>query len=201
MGKTVGDFLSLEVEDGEILAYNNSYSPCQISNLMLINQEGEAFFNSKYFKNSEEIGEDESVLIKISDLTDKEAFQQPKDVLAEYESIEDLSKEFHQEVDQLTSYYRKVILDLSSIDEEVYSVELKITHVSTGCVYPFVRERDQFEQPIQLTLISKYEKEPVTKLVISRKFIDENGNTIKNDSLEWDYSESTIIDLSLTKQE
>lgn len=206
MDNTIGEFLNLKVENDEILAFNESNSPCHISNIVLLNKEGEAYYNDRYFEDKEDLGSQEKLTIKITDLTDDASFMQPKNVFAEYESIEDINKEFDQEIDQLTSYYQKVVLDLSNMyNDEVESIQIDVLHVSTGCVYRFFKERDQFDQPIQLTIITKYEKDPITQLQIMRTYYDQDENIIWQDDsqtlLEWDYSLGAWIDLSLEKQE
>ncbi len=202
MNKTTGEFLNWEISNDELLIINTSYSPCHISNVMLLNKEGDVFYNTEYFQNAGNLGSGEYKSIKIKDLTNRAEFLKPVKVFVEYESIEDISKEFRQEIDQITSYYLNVILDFSNIAEKgVYSMRTEVTHTSSGISYPFVIEKKDFDKPIPLTIITKNEVESTSVLQISRMYYDKSGNFIKKDSLQWDYSKGSTIDLSLKKQE
>ena len=201
MNKTTGEFLNWEISNDELLIINTSYSPCHISNVMLLNKEGEVFYNTEYFLHEGDLGSGEYKNIKISDLTNRSEFLKPVKVFIEYESIEDISKEFRQEIDQITSYYLNVVLDFSNIaDGDIYSMRIEVTHSSSGISYPFFIEKKDFEKPIPLTIITKNEVESLSMLQISRMYYDKSGNFIKKDSLKWDYSKGSTIDLSLAKQ-
>ena len=196
MNKTIGEFLDWQMSDGTITIINNSYSPCRISELMLFNNEGKCFLNDEYFSDSECLESFQSTTVRIKDLVSNRDFQEPEILFFKYESVEDINKEFLQEIDQTTAYYRNIVLDFSGIDGDVASAEIDIKHISTGYRYSFKKERKHFDQFLNLMLITKNEVEPVTRLEIARKYRSDNGQILLEDTLEWDYSDSTLIDLS-----
>ena len=195
INNTIGEFLDWAVEGEEILITNKSFSPCRLIGIILFNNNGE--WHEYYLENNEYLDSCESAIVRTDCLSDNPAFFHPDRVFLKYESIEDIGKEFLQSVDQMTSYYRNIVLDFSGLDEEVESAEISIKHISTDCEYFFEKGRDDFNQAINLTLIMKNEVDTVTLLDISRKFRDKEGNVIKDDILHWDYSQGALIDLSL----
>ena len=199
--KTIGEFLDWEVSDDGIVITNNSYSPCSISSMMLFTSDGECLENSDIFKEDNYLESFQARAIDLHELTDNPAFLNPEIVFFKYESIENIADEFRQAIDELSSYYRNIVLDFSGLDDDVESLEVDIKHVSTGCVYNFLKERKEFEMPLNLSIIMKNEVETVTQLEITRKFRDRNGNSIREDCLNWDYSKSALIDLSLPSQD
>ena len=199
--KTIGEFLDWEVSDDGIVITNNSYSPCSISSMMLFTNDGECLENSDIFKEDNYLESFQTRAIDLHELTDNPAFLNPEIAFFKYESIENIADEFRQAIDELSSYYRNIVLDFSGLDDDVESLEVDIKHVSTGCVYNFLKERKEFEMPLNLSIIMKNEVETVTQLEITRKFRDRNGNSVREDCLDWDYSKSALIDLSLPSQD
>ena len=199
--KTIGEFLDWEVSDDGIVITNNSYSPCSISSMMLFTSDGECLENSDIFKEDNYLESFQTRAIDLHELTDNPAFLNPEIAFFKYESIENIADEFRQAIDELSSYYRNIVLDFSGLDDDVESLEVDIKHVSTGCVYNFLKERKEFEMPLNLSIIMKNEVETVTQLEITRKFRDRNGNSVREDCLNWDYSKSALIDLSLPSQD
>ena len=169
--------------------------------MMLFTSDGECLENSDIFKEDNYLESFQTRAIDLHELTDNPAFLNPEIAFFKYESIENIADEFRQAIDELSSYYRNIVLDFSGLDDDVESLEVDIKHVSTGCVYNFLKERKEFEMPLNLSIIMKNEVETVTQLEITRKFRDRNGNSVREDCLNWDYSKSALIDLSLPSQD
>lgn len=202
MNKTIGEFLHWEIKNNSIEISNESYSPCRIYSMMLVNSNGEALINGDYFNNKADLNSDSKMTVKIKDLTSRPDFQHPVKVYLEYESIEDITTEFQQETDQLSAYYRNVVLDFSNIkNPNVNIMIVNVTALSTGCVFTFKKNIQDFDRPILMTIVTKNVLEPNTKLEITRKYYDQRNKQIKSDTMIWDYTMGANIDLSLPKQE
>ena len=78
---------------------------------------------------------------------------------------------------------------------------VNVTALSTGCVFTFKKNIQDFDRPILMTIVTKNVLEPNTKLEITRKYYDQRNKQIKSDTMIWDYTMGANIDLSLPKQE
>ncbi len=203
--KTIGSYLEWKVEGENLILTNQSLSPCRILNIMLVDENGEVRFNTEYFKQHPDINNEEERTVEIRALAKEWKFSKIVNVFLEYESIEDISKEFKQFVDEIESYYRSVILDFSNVrktidKKDIASMQLDVFIETTKSTLSFEKKREDFSQPLLVTFVVINENERNTKLKIVRKYFDISENMIGNDELIWDYSKGATIDLNSKKQ-
>ncbi|SUB88522.1 Uncharacterised protein [Porphyromonas macacae] len=199
MGKTIGSFVDIVPDDEKktVTITNNSLSPCRISNVLLVSKEEKPYYNPVYFSNKSNLKSKEKRELPIQDLTSGTEYLNPKYIHLDYESLEDISKEFKQEIATTSNYQRSVIINFSKIaNKKICRLWGALKIEATGNSFTFEREKSEFSTPLLLSFIIKNEKANNNYLISYEiTYYDQNGNVLKNQKETFDYSKSGRIDL------
>ena len=194
--KTVGDFLDVEFDSsaGKLLLTNLSYSPCKISNVLLISDNDTPYFNPTYFENQPFINSLQTSEIRIGNLTNSSSHLNPKKACFEYESIEDISKEFNQAVSTSTDYNRSVVLEFSKIkDSKIKKLNVDIVVRDTDSTFSFEKLSSDFKTPVLFNFITKNQALLNPFIDYRVMYYDKNNNLITTKNFAFNYSNSSRI--------
>lgn len=194
--KTVGDFLNIELDGdtGKILLTNLSYSPCKISNILLISENDTPYFNQTYFENQPNLESLHTSEIEIINLENSAAHLSPKRVCFEYESIEDISKEFNQAVSTSTDYNRSIVLEFVNItDTKIKRINVDLVVRDTDSSFSFEKESSDFRTPLLFNFITKNQALLNPFIDYAVRYYDKNNNLITTKNFAFNYSESSRI--------
>lgn len=194
--KTIGDFLDVNFDDanGKLSLTNLSYSPCKISNVLLVSANDTPFFNPSYFENQPELNSQQTSEIEIKNLTNSSVHLNPKAICFEYESIEDITKEFNQAVSTSTDYNRSIVLEFVKIDaKNIARINVDLVVRDTDSSFSFEKETSNFKTPLLFNFITKNQALLNPFIDYRVMYYDKNNNLIKSNNFQFNYSNSSRI--------
>lgn len=194
--KTVGDFLDVQFDKstGKLLLTNFSYSPCKISNILLISENDSPYFNQTYFENSPNVDSLQTSEIELIKLTNSTPHLNPKGVCLEYESIEDISKEFNQAISTSTDYNRSIVVEFIKItDAKIKRINVDLVVRDTDSSFSFEKESSDFKTPLLFNFITKNQALLNPYIDYKVRYYDKNNNLLTTKSFAFNYSDSSRI--------
>lgn len=192
--KTIGDVISGKIENENLLIENLSLSECKVKGLLTIDTQNNFEFNQTYFENFEILKSGEKKSITTSSVMNSYQTGKLKNVLFDYESIENLSKEFEQIVSQSTDYNRYITIKFDSQKDKTAKIQLKITVVVTANNFSFVKLKSDFKVPFLFNfIITNTSNNSSTELNIEIEYFDNNDNIYEEKSIVFKYGNSATL--------
>ncbi|NBL64991.1 hypothetical protein GV828_07240 [Flavobacterium sp. NST-5] len=194
--KTIGDFLQVDYDDttGKLLVTNLSYSPCKISNVLLISAQDTPFFNPSYFATLPPLNSQQTSQLELRNLTSSVVHLNPKNICFEYESIEDISKEFTQAVATSTDFNRSIVLEFIKLDTKKFAkIQVDLVVRETDSAFSFEKDKTDFKTPLLFNFITKNQALLTPFVDYKVLYFDQNNNLSKTKNFSFNYTTGARI--------
>lgn len=195
--KTIGEILAAIADpvSKTISIENLSLSKCKINSVLTIDDYNDSLYNSAFFESYPEIESGETKQISCISLNPNLDYKKLKSAYFDFESIEDISKEFNQIVSTSTTYNRYVQIQIQAQKTEVSRIQIELRVEATDSVFNLEKMKSDFRTPILFNFITLNSDSAKTIILYNVNCFDKDNNIVSTTNYSFDYLNSSIISI------
>ncbi len=204
INKTIGNAIeaSLDNDKKTITLENFSLSDCVLSDIIVVDESKEVFFNQTFFQTFPVLKSNESKEITYDAINAILNSKTLNSIELKYEIVEDIQKEINTQSSQDSDLRRYIKVDIAPQPKKVGRIQLDVEVVNSQSLFNF----DILKEDIKASSKRSFNfsfiipgKQNSQDINYSVKYFDENYNLIKITTESLNYKESTTLEIPRLK--
>jgi hypothetical protein len=193
--KTIGEILGIAKDSTtkKISIENLSLSKCKINSVLTIDEQNNNFFNSSSFSSTSLLDNGQKIEFLETSLNASLLGKTLKNVFFDFESIEDLSKEFDQIRSTSSTYNKYVQIQIQSQKSKVTRMQIELKVNQTEGMFNFEKLKADFKNPILFNFMTFNSVTNLTTIAYKVNCFDKDNNILTTNDYVFDYTNSSVI--------
>ncbi len=195
MEKSIGKTLNTSFDNitKKIKIENLSLSKCKINAVLTVDEQNANLFNSSFFLNYPLMNSNEIKEMQHASLNPNLTTKNLKKVFFNFESIEDITKEFNQIVSTTQDYNKYIQIQIQPQKANVSKIQIELNVDATQNKFCIEKLKEDFKTPFLFNMITPNSVSSIKTISYKVNCFDKDYNILTTNSYLFDYTNTTTI--------
>ncbi len=192
--KTIGEILLTNIDNTlkKINFKNESLSSCKMKSILFVDEVDKPQFSSALFSNYL-LDSEQTKEINYSNIQASLANKNLNKVFFDFESIENISKEFSNIVATSSNFNKYVQIQFQTQKASTSRIQLELFINATSAIFNLERLKADFKTPLLINFLLNNNIISDTRIKYKANYFDKDNNLVTTHEDNFDYSTSTIF--------
>ncbi|MCL9805060.1 hypothetical protein NAT51_05995 [Flavobacterium amniphilum] len=192
--KTIGEILTVEIDNvlKRVTHKNESLSTCKVKSVQTVDEADNAYFCSSPFTNYV-VESEQTRDVSFNLINTAFGSKTLKKVFFDFESIENISKEFSNIVATSNNFNKYIQVQIASQKTTTSKIHVELTVLATGAIFNLERLKADFKNPLLINFLLTGMAGAESRINFNATYFDKDNNIASTQSGVFDFSNSTVL--------